>query len=63
MAAIALFEFFKRKEDSPRDSLLMKKEAERADRAVAKVLEAASKRGKIQLLHIRAKGCYRKICL
>ena len=39
MATVTLFKFFKRKEES----LLTNKEAESADRAVAKVLEATSK--------------------
>ena len=43
MAAIMLFKLFKRKDDSPKESLVTKKEAESADRAVAKVLEVASK--------------------
>jgi len=45
MATVTLFKFFKRKDDSQgkEESLLMSKEVESADRAVAKPLEAASK--------------------
>ena len=43
MAAVTLFKFFKRKEQSIGSSLLTSKDIESADRAVAKALEAASK--------------------
>ena len=43
MASVTLFKFFKRKDERKEGSLLTSKEFESADRAVAKVLEAASK--------------------
>ena len=43
MASVTLFKFFKRKDERKEGSLLTSKEVESADRAVAKVLETASK--------------------
>ena len=43
MAEVTLFKFFKRKDEQKEDSLLTTKEAESADRAVAKLLEVVSK--------------------
>ena len=42
IAAVTLFKFFKRKEQSIGSSLLTSKDIESADRAVAKALEACA---------------------